>query len=104
MNITDQEYNELLAREEVALVDLWASWCGPCLKMNPVLERLEEKFEGKAGVYKVNIEQYPEIAQELGVRSIPALFVIKNGMVVEKFIGTQPEDKLSGAIEKALLD
>ena len=86
----------------VALVDFWAPWCGPCKMMGPVLEQVAEEVGGKALVAKVNVDEAKELAAKFGVRSIPALFVLKNGEVFEQFVGVQDKTKLVDAINKAL--
>ncbi len=86
----------------VSLVDFWAPWCGPCRALTPVLEELKNELGDKATIAKVNCDEETELAQKFEVRSIPALFVLKDGNVVEQFVGVQTKQQLTSAIEKAL--
>ena len=86
---------EVLNADKTVLVDFWASWCGPCKMLSPVIEEIaDERSDIKVG--KVNIDEYPELAQKYGVMSIPTVLVIKDGEEVNKSVGAVPQ--------KALLD
>ncbi len=83
--------NEVLKSERPAVVDFWASWCGPCKMLAPLIEQLSEEYEGKIDFYKLNIDENPEIAMEYKIMSIPTVMV---------FDGGAPEGKLVGYREK----
>ncbi len=85
----------------VALVDFWAPWCGPCRALTPVLEQLAGEVADDVVIGKVNCDEEAGLAQKFGIRSIPAIFILKDGEVAEQFVGVQAKDKLKSALEKA---
>ncbi len=89
-------------KDGVVLLDFWAPWCGPCRAIAPTLDNLAKEFDTNALIAKVNTDDHPELAQEFEVMGIPALFVLKNGEIVERFTGVQPIDTLKSAINKHL--
>ena len=82
------------------IVDFWAPWCGPCQMQGPILDELSGEVEGKAKIYKVNVDDNTELASQYGIMSIPALKVFKNGEVVEEMVGVHQKDQLMEVIEK----
>lgn len=101
---TVQEYEDVISSEGVNLIDIYADWCGPCKGMMPILESLEEKYEGKIAIYKLNADgaDLQSVIGRLGVRSIPTLFFVKNGEIVETKIGAQPSNELEEVISKLI--
>ena len=73
----------------VHLVDFWAEWCGPCRVLTPIVTELKERYEGKAGVHKVNVDDNQELAKELGIRSIPTVIIYKDGQEVDRIAGAK---------------
>ena len=88
------------SRTVPVLVDFWAPWCGPCKQLTPVLEKLVKAANGAVKLVKMNIDEYPEVAGQLGVQSIPAVFAFKNGQPVDGFMGALPEGQLRSFIER----
>ena len=88
------------SRTVSVLVDFWAPWCGPCKQLTPLLEKLVKAANGAVKLVKMNIDEYPEIAGQLGVQSIPAVFAFKNGQPVDGFMGALPESQLRTFIER----
>ena len=89
----DNFHTEVMNSEKPVLLDFWASWCGPCRMVVPIVEQIaEERSDIKVG--KINIDEEPELAMQFGIMSIPTLMVIKNGEVVTKAVGARPKDSI----------
>ena len=82
------------------VVDFWASWCGPCKAMEPIFEKMAQKYEYKVDIFKINVDDEPELAQMFGIRSIPTTILFKNGKKVDLFVGALSEQKLEAEIQK----
>ncbi|MCA3629993.1 MAG: thioredoxin [Methylobacterium sp.] len=82
------------------LVDFWAPWCGPCKQLTPVIEKVVASYKGKVKLVKMNIDEHPQIAGQLGVQSIPAVFAFQRGQPIDGFMGALPESQIKGFIER----
>jgi putative thioredoxin len=92
------------SKTQPVLVDFWAPWCGPCKQLTPVLEKVIRAAKGKAKLVKMNIDEYPEVAGQLGVQSIPAVFAFVNGQPVDGFMGALPEGQVTQFLERLVKD
>jgi len=99
--LTDKEFDKFI-KEGLVLIDFWADWCMPCLTLAPILDDLNNKFIGKIKFGKVNIGDYPNIAGKFNVTSIPNLTLLKDGKVINQFVGLISEDKLERLLENYL--
>ena len=99
-NLTTANFEESTSKG-IVLIDFWATWCGPCKMLTPVIDQLAAEYEGKALVAKINCEEEPELVQKFGIRSIPALYVLKDGEVVENFVGVRSKEDLAKALDDA---
>lgn len=101
--VTDQNFDkEVLKSEKLVLADFWADWCNPCKALEPIIEKLEENYEDKVKFVKVNVDKNKQLASRYNVNGIPALFLFKDGEVVNEIVGVKPYDKLEEVIKKAL--
>jgi putative thioredoxin len=103
MDVTDDSFQtDVLARsnEVPVVVDLWAPWCGPCTTLGPMLERAVAAADGAVALAKVNVDENPRVAQTFGVQSIPAVFAIRDGKVVDQFIGALPEAEVTAFVNR----
>ncbi len=96
---TDASFEkDVLSSEVPVLVDFWAEWCGPCRMLGPILEKLSTDLEGKARVYKLNVDENPATAQKFGITAIPTVLVFKNGRLADQLIGVQPPARYLAAV------
>ena len=92
---TDANFQtEVLGSDQPVLVDFWATWCGPCRMIAPVVDQIADEFVGQLKVGKVDTDQHQQTAMNLRVTSIPALFIFKNGEEVDRIVGAVPKAKL----------
>ncbi|MDO4763668.1 MAG: thioredoxin [Flavobacteriaceae bacterium] len=92
LEITDANFKDTLQTDKPVLVDFWATWCGPCRMLGPVIEQLHNEFEGKALVGKLDVDNNQQTAAEFGIRSIPTVLIFKNGEVVDKIVGVSAKE------------
>ena len=103
IEITDSNFEEIIASKKPVLVDFWAEWCGPCRMVGPIVEELATDYDGKAVVGKVDVDANPEVSAKFGIRSIPTLLVFKGGEIVDKQIGAVPKIVLSQKLEAQMV-
>ena len=103
IHVTDVEFeSQVLKADKPVLVDFWASWCGPCLAIAPVVEELAGEYDGKVVVAKMDVDKSPSTPGKYGIRAIPTLIVFKDGQVVEQITGAVGKAVIESAINKAL--
>lgn len=91
--------SEVLNASGAVLVDFWASWCGPCQMVSPIVDELAEEYKGKLKVGKVNVDEESEIASNFAIVSIPTVILFKNGKVEERLVGAYPKDAYEDIID-----
>lgn len=102
VKITNENYESIKNGELPLVIDFWATWCGPCRMVAPIIEELANEYDGKVTVAKCDVEEADDIAAEFGIRNIPTIVFMKNGQVVDKIVGATPKAKIEEKI-KALL-
>ena len=101
-HFSSESFEKAIAGDQPVLVDFWATWCGPCRMIAPVIEQVAAEFEGRAVVGKVDVDEEPGLAQRFGVMSIPTLVVLKDGKVVEQAVGARGRADVAAMIERHL--
>ena len=99
---TNTNFTELINDNKLVIVDFWATWCGPCRMISPILDELEEEMADQITVVKVNVDDADEIAAQYRIMSIPTLLFIKNGQIVDKTVGAMPKPALAEKIKANL--
>lgn len=103
LEISGAEFQQkVLEASTPVLVDFWAPWCGPCRQIGPSIEQIATEFQGRASVYKINVDNDGDLAQQFGIMSIPALLVFKDGKVVNKQVGAAPKPMIEAMLNGAL--
>ena len=101
-DIRQEHFDTFISQsDKPVLVDFWATWCGPCRMLSPVVEEVSREHENELTVGKVNVDDCPELAQKFGVMSIPTLILFKDGQPVDKRIGYMPKSELEQMLKKA---
>lgn len=101
-HFTSETFEKAIAGDQAVLVDFWATWCGPCRMIAPVIEEVAAEFDGRAVVGKVDVDEEPGLAQRFGVMSIPTLIVLKGGKVVEQAVGARGRADVAAMISRHL--
>ena len=102
VTITNENFASLKNGNLPLVVDFWATWCGPCRMMAPIVAELAETYDGKVVVGKCDVEECEDLAAEFGIRNIPTILFFKGGEVVDKIVGAQPKAKLEEKINSLL--
>lgn len=93
-HITQDNFDEAVSSAETVLVDFFATWCGPCKMLAPVLDSIAENLPENRKIVKIDVDENMEIARKYGVMSIPTLVLFKNGQAAQRLVGVRPEDEL----------
>lgn len=103
VTLTKENFDgEIIKSEVPCLVDFWASWCGPCRMVSPIIDELADEYDGKLKVGKVNVDEEGELAAEYAVVSIPTIIIFKNGKVEQKLVGARSKDEFCDLIDSII--
>ena len=99
--LTETNFQEQVVNSPIpVLVDFWAEWCGPCKMLGPILEELASDYDGRVKVGKLNIDDFPSVANEYGIRAIPTMLIFQEGQVAEQVVGLRSKRDLKANLDK----
>ena len=102
LEITDSNFQEILAEGKPVVMDFWAPWCGPCKMVGPIIDELATEYEGKVIIGKCDVDENGDVAAEYGIRNIPTVLFFKNGELVDRQVGSAPKSAYVAKIEAIL--
>ena len=102
LQITDSNFKEILAQGKPVVMDFWAPWCGPCKMVSPIIDELAEAYEGRVIIGKCDVDENNDVAMEFGIRNIPTVLFFKDGVQVDKQVGSAPKPQYVAKIEALL--
>ena len=101
--ITDSQFGEnVLNAKGLVLVDFWAEWCGPCRQLGPILVAIDDEIGNDVKIYKMNVDDSPEVAGQLGIRSIPTMYLFKDGKQIDVKVGLNSQSTITGWLTENL--
>ena len=102
LQITENNYKEVLAQGKPVVLDFWAPWCGPCKMVSPIMDELAQEYEGRVIVGKCDVDENNEVAMEYGIRNIPTVLFFKDGQLVDKQVGSAQKSQYVAKINALL--
>jgi len=102
VHVTDATFNDVVRKNPLALIDFWASWCGPCQALAPTIEELAKELAGRVFVGKLDVDENPETAERFQVFSIPTVLIMKGGNEANRIVGCVPKKYIEAALKKHL--
>ena len=102
LEITDNNFKEILAKGTPVVIDFWAPWCGPCKMVGPIIDELAKEYEGRVNMGKCDVDENSDLPAEFGIRNIPTVLFFKDGALVDKQVGAVAKPAFVEKVEKLL--
>lgn len=102
IKVTDDNFEEFKSKFPLSLLDFWAPWCGPCMRIGPIIEELASEMKGKVAFGKINTDENPGVAKKFMIQAIPTMIIFKDGEVADQVVGLLPKHKLISKLEEHL--
>ncbi len=102
LTVTDSNFKDILAADKPVMVDFWATWCGPCRAIAPVVEELASEYEGRAVIAKCNVDECQTVPFQYGIRNIPTLLFFKDGQLLDRVVGAAPKAEIAAKLDSLL--
>lgn len=98
--VTNSNIDEIIAGSQPVMIDFWATWCGPCRMIAPIVEEIAAEYEGRAVVAKCNVDEADDVAMKFRIRNIPTLLFFKDGALVDRLVGAVPKSQIAEVLDK----
>ena len=102
VHVTDSNFDEIIKKHPLVLIDFWAPWCGPCRASAPTIEELAKEYAGKVFIGKLNVDENPNTAEHFQVSGIPTLIMMKDGCEIDRIVGLCPKKHIEAVLKKHL--
>ncbi len=102
IEVTDADFENKISQAKAVVVDCYATWCGPCRVLSPIIDELAEEFAGKVSVYKLDVDKEPKTANHYGIMSIPTVLYFKDGKLADQSVGVLPKPTLANKVQNLI--